>query len=67
LFVSDRCLGLVESLAEFYPDCGHSALMLTTARLRYIAGTKWSSRCYMDMAHLYALERDRPSKEKSTA
>jgi len=35
LFVSDRCLGLVESLAEFYPDCGHSALMLATARLRY--------------------------------
>jgi transposase-like protein len=49
-----------------FPD-GHSALMLATARLRYIAGTKWGSRRYMDMDHLYELERDRPSKEKSTA
>jgi len=49
-----------------FPD-GHSALMLATARLRYIAGTKWSSRRYMDMDHLYELERDRPIKEKSTA
>jgi hypothetical protein len=41
--------------------------MLATARLRYIAGTKWGSRRYMDMDHLYELERDRPIKEKSTA
>jgi putative transposase len=49
-----------------FPD-GHSALMLATARLRYIAGTKWSNRRYMDMDHLYELEKDRPIKEKSTA
>jgi len=49
-----------------FPD-GHSALMLATARLRYIAGTKWSSRRYMDMNHLYELESEQRRKERSTA
>jgi len=49
-----------------FPD-GHSALMLATARLRYIAGTKWSSRRYMNMDHLYDLERQQQRKERSTA
>lgn len=34
-----------------FPD-GNSALMLVGARLRYIAGTKWGSRRYLDMEHL---------------
>jgi len=34
-----------------FPD-GQSALMLTAARLRHIAGTKWSTVCYLNMKHL---------------
>lgn len=34
-----------------FPD-GHSALMLVSARLRHIAGTRWGSRCYLDMERL---------------
>src|SRR6185437_9087895 len=31
-----------------FPD-GTSALMLVGARLRHITGTKWGTRCYLDM------------------
>ncbi len=34
-----------------FPD-GNSALMLVTARLRYVAGRKWGTRKYMNMALL---------------
>jgi transposase-like protein len=34
-----------------FPD-GRSALMLVSARLRHIAGTKWGTRCYLDMQRL---------------
>jgi transposase-like protein len=34
-----------------FPD-GKSALMLVSARLRYLAGTKWGLRKYMDMGRL---------------
>ena len=34
-----------------FPD-GHSALMLVSARLRHIAGTKWSTACYLNMGRL---------------
>jgi len=34
-----------------FPD-GRSALMLVSARLRHIAGTKWGTRCYLDMNRL---------------
>jgi len=34
-----------------FPD-GHSALMLSAARLRHIAGTKWGLKRYMDMDEL---------------
>jgi transposase-like protein len=44
-----------------FPD-GESALMLVAARLRHIASTKWGTRPYMDMGHLYALEREREGK-----
>ena len=34
------------------PD-GQSCLNLAAARLRYIAGTAWSAKCYMNMRPLY--------------
>ncbi len=34
-----------------FPD-GRSALMLVSARLRHIAGTKWGTRRYLDMDRL---------------
>jgi putative transposase len=34
-----------------FPD-GQSALMLAAARLRYVAGTKWGTRRYLNMEHL---------------
>lgn len=41
-----------------FPD-GNSALMLAAARLRYIAGTKWGSRQYLNMERLQELETER--------
>jgi transposase-like protein len=35
-----------------FPD-GQSALNLAAARLRHIAGTRWSTRRYLDMILLY--------------
>src|SRR5512133_3915977 len=35
-----------------FPD-GQSGLNLAAARLRYIAGTAWSAKCYMNMRPLY--------------
>lgn len=43
-----------------FPD-GRSALMLVAARLRHIAGTRWGTRCYMDMAKLRELDRQQLS------
>lgn len=40
-----------------FPD-GHSALMLTAARLRHIAGTKWGTRKYLCMEKLQQLKID---------
>ena len=37
---------------EPFPD-GQSCLNLAAARLRYIAGTAWSAKCYMNMRPLY--------------
>ena len=38
-----------------FPD-GNSALMLVAARLRHIAGTKWSTKRYLNMQLLKELE-----------
>lgn len=38
-----------------FPD-GNSALMLVAAKLRHIAGTKWSSKRYLNMQLLRELE-----------
>ena len=35
-----------------FPD-GQSCLNLAAARLRYIVGTAWSTKCYMNMRPLY--------------
>ena len=34
-----------------FPD-GNSALMLVCTRLRYVAGTQWGNKKYMNMMHL---------------
>ena len=39
-----------------FPD-GKSALMLVSARLRHIAGTKWGQRRYLDMNRLREPEK----------
>ena len=46
-----------------FPD-GNSALMLSAARLRHVAGTKWGTRRYLDMDLLYELERERRQQEE---
>ncbi len=46
-----------------FPD-GKSALMLAAARLRYIAGSKWGTRRYMNMERLRELKQER--QEAST-
>ena len=40
-----------------FPD-GQSALMLVAARLRYMAGTRWGTRKYLDMTRLAEQEHD---------
>lgn len=40
-----------------FPD-GESALMLVCARLRYVVGTQWGSKKYMDMKHLYGCDAE---------
>jgi len=41
-----------------FPD-GNSALMLVAARLRHIAGTRWSSKRYLNMDLLRELELEK--------
>ena len=41
-----------------FPD-GKSALMLVAARLRYVAGTRWGTRKYLDMSRLTEQETER--------
>ena len=40
-----------------FPD-GQSAVMLVAARLRYVAGTRWGTRQYMDMERLREQEQE---------
>src|SRR5690606_1429615 len=40
-----------------FPD-GQSALMLCAARLRHVAGTRWGTRKYLDMARLREQEQE---------
>ena len=49
-----------------FPD-GKSALMLAAARLRYIAGSKWSTRRYMNMQRLKKLKQEQAEKATAVA
>jgi len=40
-----------------FPD-GNSALMLAAARLRHVAGTKWSTYRYLNMKHLKEQQKE---------
>ncbi len=41
-----------------FPD-GHSALMLCAARLRYVAGSQWGSKRYLNMDLLHDQDIDK--------
>lgn len=49
-----------------FPD-GRSALMLVAARLRHVAGTRWGTRKYLDMARLHDQDRERESTTTEAA
>jgi putative transposase len=50
-----------------FPD-GRSALMLAAARLRYVSGSRWGTRRYMDMNRLKELqETELPTADKKIA
>jgi transposase-like protein len=50
-----------------FPD-GRSALMLAAARLRYVSGSRWGTRRYMDMNRLKELaETESPTADKKIA
>ena len=40
-----------------FPD-GNAAVLLVTARLRYIAGTRWGTKMYMDMKRLRGMKEE---------
>ena len=47
-----------------FPD-GTSALMLVAARLRYMAGTRWGTRKYLDMTRLAAQHCEKTFKSRA--
>ncbi|MBP7051027.1 MAG: IS256 family transposase [Phycisphaerae bacterium] len=50
-----------------FPD-GRSALMLAAARLRYVSGSRWGTRRYMDMNRLKEMqEAESPTADKKIA
>ena len=49
-----------------FPD-GKSALMLAAARLRYIAGTKWGTRRYMNMERLKEHKQEQQATSTTAA
>ncbi len=50
-----------------FPD-GRSALMLAAARLRYVSGSRWGTRRYMDMDRLKEMEEtESPGADKKIA
>jgi len=50
-----------------FPD-GRSVLMLAAARLRYVSGSRWGTRRYMDMNRLKELqETESPTADKQFA
>jgi transposase-like protein len=49
-----------------FPD-GNSALMLVAARLRYMTGTKWGLRRYLDMSRLNETSNQQPLTEANVS
>lgn len=49
-----------------FPD-GQLALMLVTARLRHVAGTRWGTRRYLDMSRLLEMETGDKLSEQAAA
>lgn len=47
-----------------FPD-GNSALMLVAARLRYMAGTRWGTRKYLDMTRLGERDREKTLENRA--
>ena len=45
---------------------GQSALMLVCTRLRYIAGTDWGAKRYLNMQHLFEMEKEEINEQKNT-
>ncbi len=41
-----------------FPD-GNSALMLVCARLRHVSASTWGTKKYLEMAHLYEMEKEK--------
>lgn len=48
-----------------FPD-SQSTLMLVCTRLRYIAGTDWGAKRYLNMQHLFEMEKEEINEQKST-
>lgn len=48
-----------------FPD-GQSALMPVCARLRYVSGTDWRKKRYLNMEHLFEQEKERRFEQEST-
>lgn len=48
-----------------FPD-GQSALMPVCARLRYVSGTDWGKKRYLNMEHLFEQEKERGFEQEST-
>ena len=46
-----------------FPD-GKSALMLVCARLRYVATKEWGTKRYLNMKHLYEMEKENDLKRE---
>jgi putative transposase len=49
-----------------FPD-GRSALMLAAARLRYVSGSRWGTRRYMDMDRLKEMQTQEPATADNAA
>lgn len=47
-----------------FPD-GNSALMLSAARLRHIAGSKWGTQRYLNMKRLKDMEKEQAMSDNS--
>ena len=46
-----------------FPD-GKSALMLVCARLRYVVTKEWGTKRYLNMKHLYEMEKENELKRE---